>query len=117
MRLAERFFDRFGLFAVFLGRLLPVVRTYISFPAGLSRKVTPIPFAIATIAGAIPWNLALAYAGLKLGDHWHDVERTLGKLTIPIALLVLAILVAGYFFGKRLNIEERLIGGDTEPAP
>jgi len=116
MRLAERFFDRFGLFAVFLGRLLPVVRTYISFPAGLSRKVQPLPFAIATTLGAIPWNFALAYAGLKLGDHYHDVEKTLGKLTIPIALLVLVALIALYIAGKRMRVEERFLGEDTQGA-
>ena len=109
MRLAERFFDRFGLFAVFLGRLFPVVRTYISFPAGLSRKVKPLPFAIATTLGAIPWNFALAWAGLKLGDHYHDVEKTLGKFTIPIALVVLLILVALYIAGKRMKVEERFL--------
>ncbi|GAC1582682.1 MAG: DedA family protein [Candidatus Dormibacteria bacterium] len=116
MRLAERFFDRFGLFAVFLGRLLPVVRTYISFPAGLSKKVQPIPFAVATTLGAIPWNFALAYAGLKLGDHYHDVEKTLGKLTIPIALLVLLALVALYVAGKRMKVEERILGEDVPGA-
>jgi membrane protein DedA with SNARE-associated domain len=114
MHLAERFFDRFGLAAVFLGRLLPIVRTYISFPAGLSKKVTPIPFTIATILGAIPWNFALAYAGLKLGDHYQDVEASLGKLTIPFALLVLLLLVTAYYFGKRLGIEERLAGAEEE---
>ena len=65
LRLANRFFGRYGVWAVFLGRLLPVVRTYISFPAGLSR-VRLLTFTIATLLGAIPWNFALAYAGYKL---------------------------------------------------
>ncbi len=108
MRLAERFFDRYGLFAVFLGRLLPIVRTYISFPAGLSRKVKPIPFTVATILGAIPWNFALAYAGLKLGDHYHDIEKNLGKLTYVFAAVVLVLLVAVYYFGKKLDIDEKV---------
>src|SRR3989440_6006895 len=64
LRLANRFFDRWGLPAVFAGRLLPVLRTYISFPAGLSR-ITVVPFTLATIFGALPWDLALAYAGYK----------------------------------------------------
>src|SRR6202035_2886913 len=55
LRLANRFFDRFGLWAVFVGRLLPIVRTYISFPAGLS-KIGYTRFILATMAGAIPWN-------------------------------------------------------------
>ena len=110
MRLAERFFDRFGLFAVFLGRLLPVIRTYISFPAGLSKKVKPVPFTIATILGAVPWNFGLAYVGLQLGQNYDRVEKTLGRLTIPIALLFLAVLVALYFIGKRMKVEERFLG-------
>lgn len=101
LRLANRFFDRWGLLAVFAGRLLPVVRTYISFPAGLSR-ITVVPFSIATILGAIPWNLALAYAGFKLGQHYQDVERVLGPLTLPFAAVVLILVVAAYFVGKRL---------------
>jgi len=110
MRLAERFFDRFGLLAVFLGRLLPVIRTYISFPAGLSRKVRPIPFTLATIAGAVPWNFGLAYVGLQLGRNYDRVEKTLGRLTIPFAVVVLLLLIAAYYFGKRLNVEERFLG-------
>jgi len=101
LRLANRFFDRWGLLAVFAGRLLPVVRTYISFPAGLSR-ITVVPFSLATILGAIPWNLALAYAGFKLGQHYQDVEHLLGPLTIPFATLVLILVVAAYYVGKRL---------------
>src|SRR6202165_3880327 len=64
LRLANRFFDRFGLWAVFVGRLLPLVRTSISFPARLS-KIGYLRFTLATMAGAIPWNFALAYAGYK----------------------------------------------------
>src|ERR1700680_2272742 len=60
LRLANRLFGGFGLWEVFVGRLRPIVRTYISFPAGLS-KIGYITFTIATLAGAIPWNLALAY--------------------------------------------------------
>ncbi len=74
LALAQRFFDRWGLLAVFGGRLLPVIRTYISFPAGLSR-IRTVPFTAATILGAIPWNFALAYAGLKLGENWTKTTR------------------------------------------
>ncbi len=66
LTLANRFFGRYGVWAVFLGRLLPIVRTYISFPAGLSKVKLPT-FITATLLGAIPWNFALAYAGYKLG--------------------------------------------------
>jgi membrane protein DedA with SNARE-associated domain len=102
LRLAQRFFDRWGLFAVFAGRLLPIVRTYISFPAGLSR-IGIVPFALATILGAIPWNFALAFAGYKLGQSYERVGTVLGPFTIPIAVIVLALVVVGYYYGRRLG--------------
>ncbi len=107
LRLAHRVFDRWGLWAVFLGRLLPVVRTYISFPAGLS-EIKPVPFALATIVGAVPWNLALAFAGLQLGDNYEKVGKYLGPFTIPIAVVVLVLVVVAYLYGRRL--EHRLEG-------
>src|SRR5207248_9178866 len=105
LRLANRFFERWGLFAVFLGRLLPVIRTYISFPAGLSR-ITVIPFTLATIAGAIPWNLALAFAGYKLGQNYERVASALGPFTIPLAILVLLAIVVAYYYGRRIGEAE-----------
>ncbi|HET9849193.1 MAG TPA: DedA family protein [Candidatus Dormibacteraeota bacterium] len=105
LRLANRFFERWGLFAVFVGRLLPIIRTYISFPAGLSR-ITVLPFIAATVLGAIPWNLALAYAGFKLGQNYERVSSALGPFTLPLAVLVLALIIAGYYYGRRLGEEE-----------
>ena len=105
LRLANRFFERWGLFAVFVGRLLPVIRTYISFPAGLSR-IAVVPFILATIAGAIPWNLALAYAGFKLGQNYERVSGALGPFTLPIAVAVLVLVIAAYYYGRRLGEEE-----------
>ena len=105
LRLAHRVFDRFGLWAVFFGRLLPVVRTYISFPAGIS-DIRPVWFTVATVAGALPWNLGLAYAGLKLGQNYGVVGRYLGPAAIPLAILVIVLLAAGWWFGRRLDSEE-----------
>jgi len=105
LRLANRFFGKYGVWAVFLGRLLPIVRTYISFPAGLS-KVRLLTFTVATLAGAIPWNFALAYAGFKLGQHYEVVGKFLGPVGIPVAILVLILLVAGWWYGRKLGEEE-----------
>lgn len=105
LRLANRFFDRFGVWAVFLGRLLPIIRTYISFPAGLS-KVGIKTFTVATLLGAIPWNFALAYAGYKLGQHWETVGRYLGPVGIPIAILVVILLGAAWWYGRKMGEEE-----------
>ncbi len=102
LRLANRFFERWGLFAVFAGRLLPVIRTYISFPAGLSR-ITVVPFTLATIGGAIPWNLALAFAGFKLGQNYERVANALGPFTLPLAIIVLVAIVVAYYYGRRIG--------------
>jgi membrane protein DedA with SNARE-associated domain len=66
---AERFFQRWGAPAVFFSRLLPVVRTFIAFPAGVAR-MRLLPFAVYTLAGSYLWCLALAYVGMQLGEHW-----------------------------------------------
>ena len=105
LRLSNRFFERFGLWAVFVGRLLPIVRTYISFPAGLS-KIGYTRFILATMAGAIPWNLALAYAGYKLGQQYQTVAATLGPFAIPIAIAVLILLGVLWWFGRKLGEDE-----------
>jgi len=108
LTLAQRLFDRWGLLAVFGGRLLPVVRTYISFPAGLSR-IRTVPFVVATTLGAIPWNFALALAGLKLGENYVRVEHTLGGLTIPAAVVVLALLAVAYRAGRLIKVDEKVL--------
>jgi membrane protein DedA with SNARE-associated domain len=105
LKLANRFFERFGLWAVFVGRLLPIVRTYISFPAGVS-KIGYTWFTLATMAGAIPWNFALAFAGYKLGQHYDAVAATLGPFAIPFAIGVVILLAVAWWFGRKLGEEE-----------
>jgi membrane protein DedA with SNARE-associated domain len=105
LRLANRFFDRFGLWAVFIGRLLPIVRTYISFPAGLS-KMTYLWFSVVTLAGAIPWNFALAYAGYKLGQHYETVAANMGPFALPIAIGVVILLAVAWWFGRKWGEDE-----------
>jgi membrane protein DedA with SNARE-associated domain len=100
LRLAERFFERFGSLAVFIGRLLPVVRTYISFPAGLGRMGV-VRFSVLTLLGSIPWNLGLAYAGYRLGRDYQAIEHTIGVFTIPLAVLVLILIAVVYLLGRR----------------
>jgi membrane protein DedA with SNARE-associated domain len=100
LRLAERFFGRFGSLAVFIGRLLPVVRTYISFPAGLGRMGV-VRFSALTLLGSIPWNLGLAYAGYRLGRDYQAIEHTIGVFTIPLAVLVLVLIGVVYVLGQR----------------
>ena len=106
LRLANRFFGRFGLWAVFAGRLLPIVRTYISFPAGLAKKIGYAKFSIVSLAGAIPWNFGLAFAGYKLGEHYQQVATDLSPFAIPIAIGVIILLAAAWWFGRKLGEDE-----------
>jgi len=98
--LADHWFARYGLPAVFFGRLLPVIRTYISFPAGLAR-VQPVWFGVLTFAGALPWCIALALVGYQIGANYDKVAGPLGKAAIVIAVLVAIGLVAWYIRGRR----------------
>jgi membrane protein DedA with SNARE-associated domain len=72
--LGERLFARFGPAVVFFGRLLPVVRTFIAFPAGVARMNMP-RFIAYTFAGSLPWCFGLAWVGMKLGEKWDSDPR------------------------------------------
>lgn len=100
LELADRWFARFGLWAVFLGRLLPIVRTYISFPAGLAR-VQPGWFALLTFVGALPWCAALAVVGYEIGANYTKVADPIGKAAIVLAILVVLGVAAWYVRGRR----------------
>jgi membrane protein DedA with SNARE-associated domain len=91
LEMADRFFLRFGSAAVFIGRLLPVIRTFIALPAGIAR-MPRLRFHIYTFAGSWPWCFALAWIGMKLGERWNKDPRLahwLHRLDAVIVLLVL----------------------------
>lgn len=71
--MADRWFANYGEIIVFASRLLPVIRTFIAFPAGVARMNIP-RFIIYTFAGSLPWCLGLAYIGQKLGEQWNKDE-------------------------------------------
>src|SRR5579884_3615950 len=88
LEIAERFFHRFGGAAVFFGRLLPVVRTFIALPAGIAR-MPRLRFHVYTFIGSFPWCLGLAYLGMKAGEHWnylgkyfHQFDKVIGALIL-----------------------------------
>jgi len=72
--LAERFFARYGSITVLLGRMLPIVRTFIALPAGIA-KMNQFKFHVYTFLGSWPWCYALAYVGMKLGDKFATDPR------------------------------------------
>jgi len=96
---ADNWFDRHGSKAVFLGRLVPGIRTIISLPAGLS-EMHLVPFLIYSTIGSALWIFGLTYAGYLLGDNYEVVDDYLG----PVSKIVLAILVIGFaiWVGRRM---------------
>ncbi len=100
IELAERFFDRYGSATAFFSRLLPTVRTFISFPAGVARM--PIGRFIAySTAGAFLWSTLLVYAGTILGSRWVDIRHALQPfdLLIALAFVVLVLLFVWWRLG------------------
>lgn len=92
MRLAQRWFERHGLLAVLLGRLVPVIRTFISLPAGFAR-VNFTKFVIYTVLGSLPWTIALVYAGMILGENWQTIHSVGRQGSVISAMVLTAVVV------------------------
>jgi len=87
---ADRFFARYGSATVFIGRLLPIVRTFISFPAGVARM--PIgKFIVFSTLGALLWSMLLVFAGVQLGANWVTIRDTLKPFDTAIAAAVVVL--------------------------
>jgi membrane protein DedA with SNARE-associated domain len=89
IELADRFFQKYGAATAFFSRLLPIVRTFISFPAGVARM--PLgKFIVYSTLGALPWSILLVYAGEQLGSRWQDIRRALQPFDLAIAVAIVA---------------------------
>jgi membrane protein DedA with SNARE-associated domain len=97
---ADRWFSKYGELTVFVSRMLPVVRTFISLPAGIAR-MNVMRFTVLTFAGSYPWSLLLIYAGYQLGENWEDIGDYLRPVSIPLALII--AIAAIVFFYRRIR--------------
>jgi membrane protein DedA with SNARE-associated domain len=86
---ADRWFDRYGAPAIFFSRMLPIIRTFISLPAGVA-KMPFARFTLLTLAGCVPWVLGLALAGEAVGSNWEDVRKGFEYVDYAIVALVVA---------------------------
>jgi membrane protein DedA with SNARE-associated domain len=87
---ADRWFARYGMAATFVSRLLPVIRTFISLPAGIAR----VPFGrflAYAFLGSFPWSWILAYVGMLLGEHWEQVGGMLHSLDAVIVIGLVSV--------------------------
>ena len=93
LELADHFFEKYGPATAFFSRLMPIVRTFISFPAGVARM--PLgKFILYSTLGAIPWSILLVWAGVQLGANWVQIRATLQPYDLAIAVLVVLLIVA-----------------------
>lgn len=97
---AQAWFEKYGSWVACFSRLLPVVRTFVSLPAGIARM--PLGrFLVFTFLGSYPWSLGLAYVGYLLGEHWENLRSVMRPFDIPIILAVVALNV--FFLWRRLR--------------
>ena len=103
--LADKFFTKYGAWSTFFGRMLPVVRTYISAPAGIAK----MPFwkmTFSCLAGSFLWSYALGWIGVRLGENWQIIETYFRKFDIVIVIVIIIALT--YWIKRHLkhrNIE------------
>ena len=89
---ADRWFAKWGSKAIFVSRLLPIVRTFIAFPAGVARMDIK-RFVVYTLVGSLPWTFALTYLGYRLGPHWEEILKFFERMDVVVAALIVAGIV------------------------
>ncbi|ADW16632.1 SNARE associated Golgi protein-related protein [Desulfobulbus propionicus DSM 2032] len=105
LALTERYFNqRQGLLTVFLARFIPVIRHFISIPAGMG-KMPLLPFMLVSTIGATLWNGFLLYLGMRLREHWTVVQKYSHQ--VDIVIIVLAVIGLGWFVRSRLAARKR----------
>jgi membrane protein DedA with SNARE-associated domain len=111
---ADRWFERYGGVTVFFSRMLPVIRTFISLPAGVA-KMPFWKFTVLSIAGIIPWVLAWGIAGDQLGSRWDDLQKKLHYADYAIVALIVFAVV--YAIARRRRGGRPHADPPREPAP
>lgn len=89
---ADNWFRKYGMFAAFIGRNFPIVRTFISLPIGMTR-LSFLKFMIYTTLGSIPWTFAFVYVGYSLGNNWVLLSNYTSRLKVPIFILLGLLLI------------------------
>lgn len=112
--IADNFFNKYGSSAVFFSRMLPVVRTFISLPAGIARMPF-LKFVIYTFTGSLPWCWLLGYLGKEMGDNWDTLGVYFHKFDAVIGVIILIAVI--WFIKRHINIrrdEIKVSNEDTD---
>ncbi len=103
LNIADQWFARYGEATVFFTRMMPVVRTFISLPAGISRMHFR-RFVIYTFLGSLPWSIALTYVGYQLGENWQSLKPFFHRLDLlVVGVLAITVLYFGFRTKQRLR--------------
>jgi membrane protein DedA with SNARE-associated domain len=97
---AERWFGKYGSASIFFSRLLPIVRTFISLPAGIA-KMPLGKFCFYTLLGCLPWSVFLTYIGIVLGENWKSIEIYFRKFDWLILIFVILFII--YWVYKKIK--------------
>ncbi len=100
LEIADKFFNKYGSGAIFFSRMLPVIRTFISLPAGIA-KMNFAKFVVYTFLGSLPWCYGLAYIGKKLGDNWDILGAYFHKFDAAIGILFIIMII--WYIRRHLN--------------
>jgi membrane protein DedA with SNARE-associated domain len=111
IEIADRWFEKHGQWTVFVSRMLPVIRTFIAFPAGVAR-MNFWKFHVYTFLGSFPWCLGLAYAGMQLGAHWDSLRVYFHRFDTLIGVVLVAGAAAWVWRHWKHSREEIRVGGD-----
>jgi membrane protein DedA with SNARE-associated domain len=110
--LADRWFNKYGNKAVFVARLLPIVRAFISLPAGIARMDIK-KFAVYSFLGSLPWCFVLAYVGVILGNNWDLLENYWIYFDVATVLGIVAVIAyAGYKIFIKKDSIDKLVGAE-----
>ena len=106
--LTSQWFDKYGSWAAFVSRLLPVVRTFISLPAGIA-IMNWVKFLIYTFIGSFIWSLGLAYGGYQMGEHWEQIRSVMRPFD-PLFIVIILALIAFYIYRHMKHSNKQVRG-------
>ena len=117
LRASDRWFERHGDATVFFTRMLPIVRTFISLPAGVARMPF-VRFSVLTFLGCVPWVLMLAFIGQQVGENWTQWKESLSYFDYSVAALIVIAFVYLVVKHRRGGGDDAAVGPDglAEPA-
>ncbi len=106
MEKADHWFSKYGMWAAFIGRNFPIIRTFISIPIGFTR-LSFWKFVLYTTLGSIPWTFAFVYVGYALGNNWVLLKNYTAKLKVPIRILFIILLLSWFYRKIKAFLEKR----------